>query len=54
MIIPVAAALGRLKIIGLGGLDPAKSGAASDNVDNNTRQVGARNVGDALLIQAEA
>ncbi len=45
---------GRLPIVGLGRLDGAKAWAATLNVDNDSRKVRARHIGDALGLQADS
>ena len=54
MIIPVAAALGGLEIVALGGLDAAEPGARADDIYNNAGKLRARDITDSLLLQADA
>ena len=54
MIVAVAAALDALKVVALGGLDIAQTGAAAHDVQNDAGYLSAGAVGDALLLQADA
>ena len=54
MVVAVAAALGALEVVALGGLDVAETGAAAHDVEDHAGQLGAGAVGNALLLQADS
>ena len=53
-VVAVAAALGGLEIVGLGGLDGAETRTAAHDVDAQSGQLGACNIGKTLLHQGES
>ncbi|CAK7021346.1 MAG: hypothetical protein DELT_03308 [Desulfovibrio sp.] len=54
MVIAVSAALCRLEIISLRGKNPAESGPGTDDVYNQARKLGTRDIADALLLEADS
>ena len=54
VVVTVAAALGGLEIVTLGGLNAAEAGAAAHNVENYAGELCASAVGDTLLLEADA
>ena len=54
MVVSVSASLGGLEIVGLAGLDGAQTGSATHHVDDEAGQLGAGDVGDAFLLEADA
>ena len=54
VVVAVAAALGGLEIVALGGLDVAEAGTAAHDVQDHAGQLSAGDVGDALLLQGDA
>ena len=54
LIVAVTAALHRLEIVSLRGLDAAETGTRAHHVDDDAGKLRAADVGDALLLQADA
>ncbi|CDB30890.1 unknown [Firmicutes bacterium CAG:137] len=53
-VVAVAAAPGGLVIVALGGLDGAQAGTAAHHVHDDSRQLRAAHISDALLLQGDA
>ena len=53
-VVAVAAAARGLEVVGLGRGDVAQAGAAAHHVDDDRGQLVGRQVGDALLLEADA